>query len=164
MTAVDEEESSLGEAEYPTTLFTCQQSVPNSHPFHHIFPSNSKMCQENSDILDSNPLLDTSSVILSDDFGICDDELAVPLCGVIKERKITTKHFSRQKILGTDDALDDEVEHGLGKTTEDLVDLPPSQSKLKFIDVPRVARAAELPSLLSRVQIRQCPECFNLSR
>ena len=160
---MDEEESGLGEATYPATLFSCQQSLSNTHPFQHIFPSNLKTCQENSTISDSNSLLDTSSVVLSDEFGICDDELAVPLCGVVKERKITTKHFSRQKILGTDDALGDDEEIGLGKTTEDLVDLPPSQSRLKFIDVPRVARAAELPSLLSRVQIKQCPECFNLS-
>ena len=96
MTAVDEEESSLGEAMYPATLFSCQQSLPYSHPFHHIFPSNLKSNPNISDKsanLDSHSLLDTSSVILSDEFGICDDELAVPLCGVVKESIFLVRRF-----------------------------------------------------------------------
>ena len=148
---------------HPATLFSCQQSLHNSNPLSHIFPSKVTSVQENSAISDSNSLLETSSVILSDGFGLCEDELSVPLCGVVIEPKNFTKNFSRQKILGTDDEMGEDEEAGLGGATEDFIDLPPSQSNLKFIDMPRVARAAELPSLLSRVQIRQCPECFNLS-
>ena len=71
--AADEGDSCLGEATYPTTLFSCQQSLEKSHPFSHIFPSNLKNVQQEPAVLDSYSLLDTSSVTLSEGFGLCDD-------------------------------------------------------------------------------------------
>ena len=69
-------------------------------------------------------------------------------------------------MLGTDEAgeqKEGESEQAQEKRTEELLDLPPANSKLKFVDVPRVATSAELPSILSRVKLEQCPECFCLS-
>ena len=144
MTATDEEEeTSFGKAVQTGAILSCVDDVA-----------------PDVSLLDSNSLLDTGSVVLSDGFGICDDEMPVPLGGVTYV-PVRTKHASRQCVLGTDEVM--EQADGEERTPEDLMDVPPANAKLKFVDVPRVARSAELPSLLSRVQINQCPECFNLS-
>ena len=109
---------------------------------------------------DSNSLLENGSVFMADGFGICEDEVEVPLCGVISDRA-RTKHASRQCVLGADENAGSMPEEG--KDASSVVGVPPANAKLKFVDVPRVPHSAELPSLLSRVQMHQCPECFNLS-
>ena len=92
--AEQDQEPGLGEASYPATLFACQNSSKNAHPYQSVFPS--KPCQTFPDVLDSNPLLDTGSVTLSEGFGLCDDEVVVPLCGVETKLPKRTKHSSRQ--------------------------------------------------------------------
>ena len=138
----EEEEASFGKAVHPGAILSAVDFTPDSS------------------LPDLNSLLETGSVIWSDEFGICDDEMPVPLSGVVYE-PVRAKHSSRQRVLGSNETM--EQEPGEERTPEDLVDVPPANAKLKFVDVPRVARSAELPSLLSRVQISQCPDCFNLS-
>ena len=138
----EEEEASFGKAAQPGAILSAVDFTPDSS------------------LPDLNSLLETGSVIWSGEFGICDDEMPVPLSGVVYEQ-VRAKYSSRQRVLGSEEMM--EQEPGEERTPEDLVDVPPANAKLKFVDVPRVARSAELPSLLSRVQISQCPDCFNLS-
>ena len=78
--AVQDQEPSLGEASYPATLFGCENSSKNVQPYQQVPSLNSY--QNVSDVPDSNPLLETGSVTLSEGFGLCDDEFSVPLCGI----------------------------------------------------------------------------------
>ena len=107
---------------------------------------------------DLNSLLETGSVLFSEGIGLCDDEVVVPLCGVKMGNGRLLKHSSRQRVLGT--AGEETLEE---QDSTQMVDRPPAGAKLKLTDVPRVVQSDELPFLLSRVQISQCPKCFNLS-
>ena len=164
--AVQDQEPSLGEASYPATLFTCENSLKNAQTYQQDSPL--KLYQNVSDVLDSNPLLETGSVILSEGFGLCDDEISVPLCGIETNNLQRTEESAIRSVSGTKEAKEqgedkDELEDSKEKKTEELLDRPPANSKLKFIDVPKVATSAEIPSLLSRVRLEQCPECYCLS-
>ena len=94
--AVQDQEPSLGEASYPATLFKCENSLKNVQPIQQICSSESY--QNVSDVLDSNVLLETGSVTLSEGFGLCDDEISVPLCGIeTKDLKRTEESAIRYR-------------------------------------------------------------------